>query len=137
MDRKFLIAWVVLLVAWYLGSFVVHGLLLSGDYMQVPGLFRQGSDATAHMPLMLLAHAMMAAGFVWIYARGVETGKPWLMQGLRFGLAVDVLTIVPTYLIYYVVQPMPDLLVVKQIVFDGILVLLLGVLAGWLYRPKT
>ena len=29
----------------------------------------------------------MAGAFTWIYARGVEN-KPWLGQGLRFGVAV-------------------------------------------------
>jgi hypothetical protein len=34
----------------------------------------------------------------------------------------------------FVVQPMPVETVVKQIVFDGVLMVILGVLAGWLYR---
>jgi hypothetical protein len=38
--------------------------------------------------------------------RGVEA-KPWVAQGERFGIAVALLTVWPTYLIYYVVQPMP------------------------------
>ena len=59
---------------------------------------------------------------------------PWLGQGLRFGVAVAFLTIVPTYLIYYVVQPMPAALVAKQIVFDGALTLLLGLIAAWFFR---
>jgi len=41
---------------------------------------------------------------------------------------------VPTYLIYYCVQPMPGELVVKQIIFDGILMVILGVLVAWAYR---
>ena len=44
------------------------------------------------------------------------------------------LTVVPTYIIYYVVQPMPEALVVKQIVFDGVLTLLLGIVVAWWYR---
>ena len=28
MSKKFLIAWIVLFIAWFLGSFVVHGVLL-------------------------------------------------------------------------------------------------------------
>jgi hypothetical protein len=44
----------------------------------------------------------MAGAFVWIYSRGVADA-PWVPQGLRFGLAVALLTVVPTYTIYYVV----------------------------------
>jgi hypothetical protein len=115
------------------GSFVVHGTLLHDDYAQLPNLFRPEADAQRLFHLMVLAHVMLAGAFVWIYSRGVEN-TPWLPQGLRFGLAVAFLAIVPLYVIYYVVQPMPSALVVKQIVFGTILVVLLGALAAFLIR---
>jgi hypothetical protein len=133
MNKKFLIAWVVLFIAWFIGSFVVHGVLLSADYMQLTSLFRTEVDAQKYFPLMVLAHVILAGAFVWIYARGVEA-KPWLAQGVRFGIAVALLTIVPSYLIYFVVQPMPASVVIKQIVFDGILLVILGIIVAWLYR---
>jgi hypothetical protein len=133
MNKKFLIAWVVLFIAWFIGSFVVHGVLLSADYMQLTSLFRTEADAQKYFPLMVLAHVILAGAFVWIYARGVEA-KPWLAQGVRFGIAVALLTIVPSYLIYFVVQPMPASVVIKQIVFDGILLVILGIIVAWLYR---
>jgi hypothetical protein len=133
MNKKFLIAWVVLFIAWFVGSFVVHGVLLSADYMQLTSLFRTEADAQKYFPLMVLAHVILAGAFVWIYARGVEA-KPWLAQGVRFGIAVALLTIVPSYLIYFVVQPMPASVVMKQIVFDGILLVILGIIVAWLYR---
>ena len=136
MDRKFFIAWVALFVAWMAGSFVVHGALLHADYAQLPNLFRTEADAQRHFPLMLLAHVIMAGAFVWIYARGAEP-KPWVGQGLRYGAAVALLAVVPTYSIYYVVQPLPGDMVVKQIVFDGVLVLLLGALVAYLYRGSS
>jgi hypothetical protein len=37
-------------------------------------------------------------------------------------------------MIYYVVQPMPGSVVVKQIVFDGILMLILGLITAFIYR---
>ena len=70
---------------------------------------------------------------MWIYARGVEA-KPWPAQGVRFGLAVALLTVVPTYMIYFVVQPMPADIVIKQIVCDGMLTVILGMIVAWLYR---
>ena len=106
MGKRFLISWIVLFVVWMLGSFVVHGLLLGDDYARLPNLFRTPADSQKYFPLMILAHVILAGAFAWIYARGVEP-KPWLPQGVRFGVAIALLTIVPTYLIYYVVQPMP------------------------------
>ena len=136
MNKKFLIAWVVIFVVWFCGSFVVHGVLLHDDYAKLPNLFRPEADAQKLFPLMVLAHVMLAGALVWIYSRGVENA-PWLAQGLRFGLAVALLTIVPMYIIYYVVQPMPDTVVMKQIVFDGILLLILGATTAFLYRQPT
>jgi hypothetical protein len=133
MNKKFIIAWAVLFVAWFLGSFVVHGVLLRADYMQLTNLFRTEGDEQKHFPLMILAHLILSGAFVWIYARGAEA-KPWLAQGVRFGVAVALLTTVPTYMIYFVVQPIPGDVVVKQIVFDGVLMLILGTIVAWLYR---
>jgi hypothetical protein len=136
MNKKFVIAWIVLFVAWFLGSFVVHGVLLRSDYMQLINLFRAEGDEQKYFPLMILAHAILSGAFVWIYARGAEP-KPWIAQGIRFGVAVALLTIVPTYMIYFVVQPMPGELVIKQIVYDGVLMVLLGAIVAWLYRDAA
>ena len=136
MDKKFFIAWVVVFVAWMAGSFVVHGMLLHDDYTRLSGLFRPEAEAQKYFPLMILAHIILAGAFVWIYSRGVEA-TPWLPQGLRFGAAVALLTVIPTYLIYYVVQPMPGPVVARQIVFDGIRMLILGVITAFIYRPPA
>ena len=136
MSKKFLIAWLAIFVVWMLGSFVVHGLLLHDDYAKLPALFRTEADAHAYFPWMIAAHAIMSGAFVWIYSRGVDDA-PWMGQGLRFGIAVALLTVVPTYLIYYVVQPMPGMHVAKQIVFDGILILILGTIIAFLYRQRS
>ncbi len=133
MNKKFAISWVSIFVVWMIGDFIVHGVLLHDDYAKLPNLFRPESDAQQYFPLMILAHVIMAGAFAWIYARGVEA-KPWLGQGIRFGLVIALLTVVPTYTIYYVVQPMPGITVVKQMVFDGVLLLVLGAVAAFLYR---
>jgi hypothetical protein len=136
MNKRFVIAWIVIFVAWMAGSFVAHGVLLHDEYTKLSGLFRSEADSQRYFPLMILAHLILAGAFAWIYSRGVEA-KPWLPQGIRFGLAIAALTIVPTYIIYYVVQPMPGALVVKQIVFDGILILILAVIAAFIYRQPA
>jgi len=133
MNKKYMIAWALIFVAWFLGSFLIHGVLLHSDYAQLPNLFRTEADAQKYFPLMILAHVILSGAFVWIYARGAEA-KPWVAQGVRFGIAVALLTAVPTYMIYFVVQPMPGDMVVMQIVYDGALMIILGVIVAWVYR---
>jgi len=134
MNKTFVIAWIVLFVLWMAGSFVVHGLLLGPDYAKLQHMFRSEADSQAYFPIMLLAHVLLAGAFAWIYARGQEAGRAWLGQGLRYGVAVALLTVVPTYLIYLAVQPMPVAVVVKQIVGDGVVLLVLGAAVAYLYR---
>lgn len=137
MNKQFLISAVVLFIASMMFDFVVHGLLLDADYKQQPALMRAEADAQRHMPAMLLAHALIAVGVTAIYRRGREAGKPWLGQGLRFGLWFAVASCVPTFLIYYAVQPMGLMLAVKQIIFGGIATVLVGLTAAAMNKPAA
>ncbi len=117
-------------------GFIVHGWLLAPDYMKLAALFRSPADAQGYFGFMILAHVLIGIGFTWIYRAGREA-KPFLAQGVRFGLAVAVLTVIPTYLIYYAVQPMPGDVVVKQIVLDTISMVLMGIVCAWINQERA
>jgi hypothetical protein len=134
MNKKFLVAWLVVFIVMMLGGLVIHGMLLHDEYMAT-GLMRPEAEQEGFMVWMILAHMMMAGAFTWIYARGVEN-KPWLGQGLRFGLALALFCTVPIYLIYYCVQPVPDMLVIRQIAYDLIMMLFAGAVVAFLYRGQ-
>ena len=134
MNKKFLVAWLVVFVVMMLGGIAIHGMLLQEEYLAT-GLMRPEAEQQGFMAWMLLAHVMMAGAFTWIYARGVEN-KPWLGQGLRFGLALALFATVPVYLIYYCVQPLPEMLVIRQIAYDLILMLVVGAVVAFLYRGQ-
>ena len=104
MNKKFLISWAVVFVVWMIGSFLVHGVMLGEAYGSMGAMMRPEAEQQAYFHYMLIAHVIMAGAFVWIYQRGNEN-KPWLQQGLRYGVAVALLAPVPVYLIYYSVQP--------------------------------
>jgi hypothetical protein len=132
MTRKCIISAVVMFVmAWAL-SFVVHGLILGPDYANTQGM-RPPAEAQQIIYWLILAQAIFGAAFAWVYFQGKED-KPWLMQGIRFGIAVACLTVVPTYLIYHVVTPVPLALALKQIVLDTIRVVLMGIVLAWVNR---
>lgn len=133
MNAKAIISFVVAFVLAMALSFLVHGMLLHDEYAKLPNLMRTQADAEQYFLYMLAAHVLIAFGLVWIYLKGKED-KPFLMQGIRFGIAVAVLSTIPIYLIYYAVMPFPPMLVLKQIVFDTIGVVLMGIVIAWINK---
>jgi len=133
MDRRFLVAVTVMFLLSMGLGILVHEVLLGQDYERLGALFRPKEQMEEFFPVLLLAHALIAAGFVWIYRQGREE-KPFLPQGIRYGIAIAVLMTVPVYLVYYAVQPLPGVMVAKQIAFDSLGVIVMGVVVAWLYR---
>lgn len=136
MNKQFFICWIVIFIVWMLGSFLVHGLLLSDSYSQLPNLFRTDEESQQYFHFMILAHILMSGAFVWIYQRGVSNA-PAVGQGLRYGIAIACLTVIPMYMIYYVVQPMPGSHVIQQMIYDGLLVMVLGVIIALVCKPAN
>ncbi|MGH6737140.1 MAG: hypothetical protein ACRECX_13850 [Methyloceanibacter sp.] len=135
MDTRFWISGIVISVLAFAFGFLVHGVLLGGDYAPLAGtVFRTPEDAHRYFPYMVVAHLLFGFAFTWIYRQGKTPGASTLGQGVRFGLAVIALMTIPMYLIYYAVQPIPGALAAKQIVFDGIAVVLMGIVAAYLNR---
>ena len=133
MNKTFVLSVVAMFVVSMILGFLVHGVLLGGEYAKLTSLFRGPEDSQRHFPYMLLAHVFIAIGWTWIYRHGREM-KPWLGQGVRFGIAVAVLTIIPTYLIYFAVQPMPSDMVALQIAYDTIASIIMGVAVAAMNR---
>jgi cytochrome bd-type quinol oxidase subunit 2 len=134
MNRKFIISSLVMAFASLMVGFVIHGFFLQNDYARLPNLFRQEASAQNYFGYMLLAHLFIGIGLTWIYRQGHQAGKGVMVQGLRFGAAIAVVSTIPMYLIYFAVQPMPSDLVAQQIVFDSIGMLVMGLLVAWLNK---
>jgi cytochrome bd-type quinol oxidase subunit 2 len=133
MNKKLVISIVVAFVLGMVAGFVVHGGILHAEYARLSNLMRTEEAAHQLMGLMLLAQLCWATGFCWIYARGREA-KPWPGQGLRYGIAVSLLAVVPMYLTYYVVMPFPSDLVAQQIVFDALCTIVIALVVAWINR---
>ena len=133
MSKKFLISAGVMFVMTFVLSWLVHGGLLHGDYMKMLSSMRKPEDTHALFGWMVLAHAVFATAFAWVYLQGIAD-RPWLLQGIRYGIAIACLAIVPVYLIYHVVTPVPLFVAFKQIVFDTVRLVLMGIVVAWLNR---
>ena len=133
MNKTFVVSVIVMFFVSTLMGWLVHGLLIGADYARLPNLFRTQEDMMHHYHFMAIANLAWAIGFTWIYRQGRDS-RPFLGQGFRFGIAVALLTVIPTYLIYYTVQPTPSDLAAQQIVFDGIALVVMGIVVAALNR---
>ena len=136
MDKRFWISGVVMSLASMALGFIVHGTLLHDDYAALGTMMRPEAEANNYFHWMIVAHVLMGFALTWIYRQGIDRSKGTISQGLRFGLAIICLMTIPMFLIYYVVMPFPAALVQKQIAFEVIGMLLLGVLVAWL-NPRS
>lgn len=134
MDKRFWVCGLLVSIAALLLDFLVHGVLLQGDYdaLVARGLMRAPGDAQHYLPYMIGAHLLIGYGLTWLYRQGVDRTRANLGQGLRFGIAIAVAATLPGYLIYYAVQPLPASLVHKQLLLGTAVTLLLGLLLAWL-----
>lgn len=136
MDKKFLISTAAVFVVWMVGSFLVHGLWLGPTYETMTNMMRPMAEQEALFHFTLIAHILMAGAFVWIYQRGNED-KPWMQQGLRFGIAVAVMAPIPTFMIYYAVQQTPASLAINQSIGDSIVVIVVALVAAFLNKKAA
>lgn len=132
-DRKYWIGFVAVLIVTMLFGFLVHGLWLAPDYAALSGVMRSEDDANSKFHFMLIAHLLIALAFTWIYRVGRKDGD-WLGQGLRFGLAIALVSNVPFFLIYHSVAQFPFDLTIKQCLGDSVGVLSAGLAVAFVHR---
>jgi len=135
MTWKFVISVVVMFLMLFVLGWAGHSGLLAADYAGIQSLMRPMPEVWERFPLVLLAQLCTAFAFTWIYLKGYEN-KPWLAQGLRYGIVMAVLISVPVNLVHHAVMPFPLALVLKQMAYDGLTLVLMGIVLAWINRQR-
>ena len=132
MDKRLWICGLVVGAAALLLGFLVHGLLLRPDYQALSGLYRSSEEADAQAAWIVPAYLMLGLGMTWLYRRMPASDGVDLARGARFGLAVALVSYVPWHILAFVAQPLPLSLMLRQVAFDLVAMVLLGLLLAWL-----
>jgi len=140
MDRKRLIgAMVAAFVILFIAGFLVHGVWLGTTYRQMreEGFSFRPEDAM-HQRLwgVWVSDALYSVLFVWVYAKGKEE-KPWVGQGIRFGVLMTLLTVVPSGLNEYIVYNLPHRLVLYWMIAGLITLTLMGLAAAAILKKSN
>jgi len=132
-TARVIIAIVVVFVLSSLFGTIIHAFLLKADYEQIAQLYRTAADTK--FIFIWIGYFAFSVGSVWVYTKGVED-KPALGQGLRFGLAMWLILTLPSFLIAYATQPIPQTLLVKQVGYELVNRLILGVVTAAILQKR-
>jgi hypothetical protein len=117
------------------GSYLLHSVILMKSYMATADLWRS-EDAMGHrMWIMMVAQFIFVLGAVLVYQRGVERKSP-VGQGIRYGILLAMVSIIPDALINYVTIPVPHTIAFHWIIGEGVQCVLLGLLIAFICQPK-
>lgn len=134
--KRFILAFIAVFIASSLFNFLIHGVLLTPEYKAQAFLMRGQADGQIHAPFLILSFLFFSIAFVWIYAQGVAD-KPWVGQGIRYAIAVWLIASVSRYLCYYAIQPWTADTIFKQIGYELVMMLILGILVAVFFRPPA
>jgi len=131
--KKLVLAIIATYIVLMATNYLVHSILLQPDYDAIPLSHRSLQGIQHRFWAMLVGQFFFSAMFAYIYTRGREN-KPWLMQGIRYGILITCLATIPMALSQYVVYIVPYMLAVKWMVLGGIQLVIIGLLVAWIYR---
>jgi hypothetical protein len=118
------------------GMYLIHDVWLKMDYQLTASLWRTPADINHGMWALMIANVIYAVAVVLIYIRGVEH-KPWVGQGIRFGILLALVTTVYDSVASWVTMPVPHSLPMKWVIGEGGLCILLGLLVAAITQPKS
>ena len=134
--KKLVLAIVAAYILLMLTNYLIHSVWLASDYAAIPESHRSISGIMRHFWIMAIGQIFFAAMFAYIYTRGREQ-KPWLVQGIRYGIVMTFMTVIPYSLSEYVVYIVPYQLAIKWMVAGTIQLIILGVLVAGICQEQT
>ncbi len=138
MEPKKVVAAIVVGYVLLIGlGYVIHGIWLKPVYEQYATVWRLEEVIARKMWINWLGQLLFTVLFAWIYTRGVEE-KPWAGQGLRYGMAMTLLAVVPAVCTEYVVYPIPYSLALQWMAAGAVQLVVLGLVVAFFCRaPET
>lgn len=133
-NKSQVITAVVVFVALFLTDYLIHGVLLNGQYMATASLWRPEAEMQAYFPWMLLGQFLSAFIFTRLFAHGYQ-GKG-IKEGVCFGILVS-LFLAGHNLIMYSVTPWPLSMVGAWIGLCLVQSALLGAITAKVYKGKS
>ena len=116
-------------------GYVIHTIWLGPTYASLPDTWRLMDQMQRKMWIMWVGNLLFAVMFAYVYTRGMEN-KPWMGQGIRYGILMTLLVAIPTTLSEYVVYRIPYTLAIKWIAAGALQCIVLGVIVAFFCKKE-
>jgi hypothetical protein len=134
--RKIIFAIVTGFIVQMASLLLIHSVWLKQDYLASAFTWRAQQDQVARGWAMLLAVLIYVIGAVLIYTLAAKP-KPWLAQGIRFGILLALVTVVYGSLSGRVILPLSHNLVMKWIIGESALSVVFSLIVAAICQPGS
>lgn len=135
-TKKLIIAMVACYAVLMGTNYLIHQVWLMNDYLATPDSWRPMADLQQKMWVMFVGQAFFAVMFCYIYSRGAEA-KPWLAQGIRYGIVMTLFTVIPYSLGEFTVFRVPHMLAVKWMAAGLVQMIILGLIVAGIGQKQA
>ena len=130
--KRYIAASLAVFVAGVVLDYVIQAVILKSAYEATQSVWRP--DVASKAWIIVLVDLIIAFPFTYIFVKGYE-GKG-MLEGVRFGAIVGILIGLPMSYGMYAVLPIPHSLALQWFLYGLIEVILMGITAAAVYRPK-
>ncbi len=131
-NKKVWVGFVAVYIVLALCESVINMVLLAEDWKSIAHLMRPEADQKIW--IYFVSYLFLAYFFTWIFSKGYE-GKG-MMEGVRYGLAVAFMLVLPWSYGMYASMDIPYSLTLKLFIYGTVEMVIAGVVLAWLFAMK-
>jgi hypothetical protein len=134
MSGKVFLTGVLTAIAYVAMEMGLHSAVLADIYSETAALWRPQGEMKTLFPFMIAGQAFFGFLFGVIYTKGFQENNGFMTQGFRYGLLMALMLGPASGLVWYTVLPIPQKLAIGWGLGGAIECLVLGMIAGLIYR---
>lgn len=129
--KKFLTGGIVIFIIFQLLDFLVHNIILGNTYMSMTNVWRP--DMMSKMWIMYASSFVFSFLMMYVFIKGYEARG--IMEGVRFGIVIGLMTNGMGAFYQYAVYPLPFSLIIQWFLYGLVEFIIAGVAASLIYKP--
>lgn len=134
--KKFLIAFLLVFIAYFVTNMLIHGVILEKTYMkpELQNAFRPESEMNKLFWVRIITMLVFSFFFTFIFVKGYE--QKGVMEGVRYGIYITLFYFFVTSFDQFIIYPITYCVVWYWIAAGFAQAVIMGIIAALVYKPK-